>query len=336
MLPNTSHPQIAPPGEKVCAHLNPSAACVMHHSTKREVKMALTATGSSSKETSAPASTEVIVVSGVNVAIRSVGDGEPVVLLNRFRGTLDTWDPAFVAALATTHRIVMFDSLGVGETAGDTPNTVESMADFAERVIEEMELRSPTVFGWSLGGFVAQILAIKAPRLIGKLILAGTMPPRGAAEAVWSEQWLQAASNPVPSIDSALSLLFTESAASRSAGRASFGRLPTRPAAIVSSTAIAAQARAIRRFADNDDGWYARLREIIAPTLVANGDRDGLFPAIDSAVLAREIARSRLSIYADSGHGFLFQYFDRFSADVLEFLREAPLGAAASGMRHDS
>ena len=208
-----------------------------------------------------------------------------MILLNRFHATLDTWDPAFVAALASRHRVVMFDSLGIGETGGHTPATVEATADFAARVIEAMELHSPAIFGWSLGGFVAQVLAITRPKLLGKLVLVGTMPPRGSAEAVWSQQWLEVASNPVPSSDLALSLMFTDSDASRSAGRASFGRMSARPAAVVSPTAMAAQARAIHPFADHEDGWYARLHEIIAPTFVANGDRDGIFPAIDSAVL---------------------------------------------------
>ena len=83
---------------------------------------------------------------------------------------------------------------------------------------------------------------------------------------------------------------------------------------------MAAQARAITRFADSGDGWSARLKEIAAPTFVANGDRDGLFPAIDSAVLAREIPQSRLAIYPGSGHGFLNQHVKRFSEDVQRFL----------------
>ena len=84
-------------------------------------------------------------------------------------------------------------------------------------------------------------------------------------------------------------------------------RIPHSPAASVSVTAMAARSSAIRRFASNADGWYARLKQIAAPTFVANGDRDGLFPAVDSAVLAREIPWSRLGIYPDSGHAFLFQ-----------------------------
>ena len=259
--------------------------------------MARTARAVSSKAEPTHPSTEVIVVNGVPVTTRSTGSGDPVILLNRFRGTLDTWDPAFIAALASRYRVVMFDSLGIGETGGHTPATVEATADFAGRVIEAMEFHSPAVLGWSLGGFVAQVLAIKKPRLLGKLVLAGTMPPRGSAEAVWSQRWLEAASNPVPSSDLALSLMFTESDASRSAGRASFGRMSARPAAVVSPTSMAAQARAIHvsqttRTAGTRDStrsshrhlspmatvtgssqrsiqqcWHERLREVVWPSM---------------------------------------------------------------------
>ena len=119
-----------------------------------------------------------------------------------------------------------------------------------------------------------------------------------------------------------MSLFYTETASSRSAGAASFGRMASPPASYVSPAAITAQARAISRFADGEDTWSARLEEIVAPTFVANGDRDGLFPAIDSTVVAREIPRSRLAIYPDSGHGFLYQYVERFTEDVLRFLSE--------------
>jgi pimeloyl-ACP methyl ester carboxylesterase len=270
---------------------------------------------------SACSSTEFIVVGGVRVATRSLGVGEPLVLLNRFRGTMDNWDPALLTALAREHRVIMFDSLGIGETEGETPATAERTADFAATIVRSLRLGRTDLLGWSLGGCVAQVLAVKYPGLVRKVILAATMPPAGSPEVAWSPNWLDAAGTPVPSVERALSLFFTDSEASRSAGRASFARMPHPPAAVASLTALAAQAEAIRGFATNEDGWYARLKEIVAPTFVANGDRDGLFPAIDSVVLAREIPQSRLAIYPESGHGFLFQYADRFSEDVLLFLR---------------
>jgi pimeloyl-ACP methyl ester carboxylesterase len=84
-------------------------------------------------------------------------------------------------------------------------------------------------------------------------------------------------------------------------------------------------------FADGAEGdWSVRLHHIAAPTFVANGDRDGLFPAIDSVVLARAIPNSRLALYPDSGHAFLFQYPERFADDVHHFLESAAPALARS------
>jgi pimeloyl-ACP methyl ester carboxylesterase len=270
----------------------------------------------------ASASTKFITVNGARVATRSVGTGEPLVLLQRFRGTLDDWDPALVSALARERRVITFDSVGVGESDGETPDAAEPMADFAASVVRELGLGTADVLGYSLGGFVAQVLAIKYPQLVRRLVLAATMPPGGVPNVEWSAAWLRTAGTPVPSPAIAMSLFYTETASSRSAGAASFGRMANPPASYVSPDAMAAQARAISRFADGEDNWSARLKEIVAPTFVANGDRDGLFPAIDSTVVAREIPRSRLAIYPDSGHGFLYQYVERFSEDVLRFLND--------------
>ena len=118
--------------------------------------------------------TETTLVGGVSVATRTVGSGRRLVLLHRFRGTLDDWDPAFVSALAAAgHEVFMFDSLGVGQTGGVTPASVEGMADFAASVIQADGSTSVEVLGWSLGGFVAQVLALKYPRVVRKVVLAG-------------------------------------------------------------------------------------------------------------------------------------------------------------------
>jgi pimeloyl-ACP methyl ester carboxylesterase len=279
-----------------------------------------TSTTQATRQAPPSSSTKFVIANGVRVATRTIGTGEPLVLLHRFRGTLDDWDPAFLSALAQERQVILFDSVGVGETDGETPDAVEPMADFAASVVRSLELSTADILGYSIGGFVAQVLAIKHPRLVRKLVLAATMPPGGAPNVEWSPTWLGTARTPVPSPAIALSLFYTESASSRSAGAASFSRMPSPPSSYVSPAAMDAQARALSRFADGEDGWYARLSEIATPTFVANGDRDGLFPAIDSTVLAREISQSRLAIYPDSGHGFLYQYVERFSEDVLRFL----------------
>jgi len=264
---------------------------------------------------------EFVVVDGIRVAVRTIGSGKPLLLLNRFRGTMDNWDPALLNALANERRLIVFDSLGIGESEGETFTTVEAGADFAASLIRELDFGATDVLGWSLGGEVAQVLTIKYPELVRKIILAATMPSGGPPEVSWSSNWLEKASASKPSNENILSLFYTDSPASKAAGAASFSRMANPPAAYASQQAITAQAKAIQGFGVNEGGWFDRLKEISAPTFIANGDRDGLFPAIDSIVLAREIPRNWLGIYPDSGHGFLFQYANRFSEDVLRFLK---------------
>ena len=114
--------------------------------------------------------------------------------------------------------------------------------------------------------------------------MAGRMPaillygPNTSAGSSQRANANRAATRTIAVSELAPSLFFTNSEASRKAGGASFARMPYSPESSVSLTAMAAQAQAIRRFANNEDGWYARLKEIAGPTFVANGDRDGLFP----------------------------------------------------------
>ena len=269
--------------------------------------------------------TNFIFVDGVAVATRAVGAGRRLMLLHRFRGTLDDWDPALVSAVAAAgHEVFMFDSLGVGQTGGVTPDSVEGMADFAARVIKGERVGPVDILGWSLGGFVAQVLAVKYPEAVRSLVLAGTMPSGEVPGLVWDSDWLERASSPFPSAENALALLYGDSDASRQAGRESRARMTEPPTAFVTAKSIATQGHAIRRFADGDEhGWYARLENITIPAFVASGDRDGLFPAIDSVALARAIPDSQLRVYPDSGHAFLFQYAERFADDLSRFLRKA-------------
>ena len=259
---------------------------------------------------------EFIVVDDARVAMRSFGSGESLLLLNRFRETMDSWDPLLLEALARERRVIVFDGLGIGETEGETPISVEALADFTAQVIRSLRLGPngrPRLF--SRRGGSLSFLALKQPRLVGRIILAATMPPGGAPEVTWSPKWLETASEPSPSVERVMSLFYTRSNASRKAGAASLSRMQRLPVAVVSQRAMEAQAKAIASFGEDDSGWYPRLKEIAAQTFIANGDQDGLFPAIDSVVLAREIPGSSLSIYPDSGHGFLFQYIDRFTEE---------------------
>jgi pimeloyl-ACP methyl ester carboxylesterase len=267
-------------------------------------------------------------VKGTKFAYREYGErrpGEvPLVLLHRFRATMDDWDPLFIDSLSGSRHVIAFDNRGVGETAGETPQTLEQAADDSAAFIRALELTQVDVLGWSMGGMQAPILATRHSALIRKMVLAGTCPPGSPESAPSPEHWMAVAGKPAYKDEDILYIFFTKSAQSLKAGRESLARM-NRPGAAgssVKSTAATMQAQipAIGRYWSDADGWFKRLKDVKQAALVANGDKDVAFPITDSVILHRELPNSHLAVYQDANHGFLFQVPEQFAADVLRFL----------------
>jgi pimeloyl-ACP methyl ester carboxylesterase len=91
-------------------------------------------------------------------------------------GVLDNWDPRIVDGLAARRRVITFDNRGVGGSSGSTPDTIEAMARDAVLFIQALGFEQVDLLGLSMGGFVAQVIAAEKPRLVRKVILAGTGP----------------------------------------------------------------------------------------------------------------------------------------------------------------
>jgi pimeloyl-ACP methyl ester carboxylesterase/DNA-binding CsgD family transcriptional regulator len=275
------------------------------------------------------AETQFLAIGGERIAYRSVGASEPggvpLVLLHRFRASMDDWDPALVNAVARDRRVILFDSVGVGESDGQTPGSLEQMADDAASFVRALGLSAVDVLGWSIGGMIAQILAVRRPDLVRRLALIAALPPPGGSpEVVVQDDWERVARKATWTDEDLLYLFFSPSPKSVAAGLASVERTSFRRKACEIKTGpetMRAQYRAATSFFRNEGDWYRRLKSIQAPTLVAGGDSDPTFPTIDSVVLAREIPQTQLAIYPDAGHGFHFQYPDRFAADLRAFLR---------------
>ena len=131
--------------------------------------------------TAATAPTLYIDVEGVRYAYRRFGrpKGLPLLCLQHFTGTLDNWDPAIVDALAADREIILFENAGVGASGGDVPDSIEGMAAHALRFVDALKLEKLHIFGYSLGGFLAQNIAIARPGLVGRLIISGSAPEGG-------------------------------------------------------------------------------------------------------------------------------------------------------------
>jgi pimeloyl-ACP methyl ester carboxylesterase len=269
----------------------------------------------------APART--VTAGGATYAYRELGPkgGVPVVFLVHLAATLDNWDPRIIDPIAQGHHVIAFDNRGVGASTGQVPDTVEAMADDAYTFVRALGFDKIDVFGFSLGGMIAQALVVKHPELVRKLVLTGTGPKGGKGiDKVAGVTYRDILRAILSGSDPLEFLFFNRDAAGKRAGRAFVSRLKERTAdrdARFKVKAFQAQLKAIKNWGRSvpDD-----LSTITQPTLIANGGSDRLVPSSLSVDLHQRIAGSDLIIYPDSGHGGIFQFHERFAPAVAKFL----------------
>ena len=267
--------------------------------------------------------TRTITVGDIVVAYRTYGarGGVPVVFLHHLGANLDNWDPRVVDGIAAHHHVIAFDNRGVGATSGTTPDTVEAMADDAIAFIEALGLEKVDLFAFSLGGFVAQVIATVRPDLVRTLILTGTGPAGGEGIVdVGRVTYSDSVKALLTGKDPKTRLFFTRTDNGKAQAKAFLRRLKER----TDNRDKAVTLRTFRTQLTAIHSWGAQtpadLGAISAPTLVANGDDDRMVPTSNSYDLARRIPGATLRIYHDAGHGGIFQAHDEFVPAVLEFL----------------
>ncbi|MDM0015927.1 alpha/beta hydrolase [Variovorax sp. J22P168] len=265
------------------------------------------------------------------IAYRVIGSGNgvPLLLLNRFRGTMDHWDPKLIDALAAQRPVLMFDQPGFGRSSGQPSDSLGAFAATATRVASRLGYRQVDVLGFSMGGTVALQLVLDHPGFVRRAVIAGSGPghvPIDAARAAPPDASIwQVATKPVNDHEDFLFLFFEATPTSRAAGQAYLARLTARGDAFakqVEPVAWQAQLRAAMAVGSPETSLLPRLNEVRQPVLVANGRHDVMVPTYASYAMAQELPNARLVIYPDSGHGFLFQYPEAFSAEVNRFLEE--------------
>ncbi|MCF8607343.1 alpha/beta hydrolase [Gordonia sp. HY442] len=262
-------------------------------------------------------------VDGADFAYRDVGprEGTPVVFLHHFTATIDDWDPRVVDGIASQRRVIVFDNRGVGGSEGRVPAKVDAMAGDAIAFIRALGLDQVDLFGFSLGGFVAQVIAAREPDLVRRIVLTGTGPAGFKGVGTFNRRLLADSLRGAITLTNPKPLLFlTRTANGEAAACAYMSRLHERTSDRVKATSLrgaVAQLGAIGR-------WGARdpldLSAVTHPALVANGEDDRMVATRGSFELAYQIPNAELVIYPDAGHGGVFQHHDRFVPKVLEFL----------------
>jgi pimeloyl-ACP methyl ester carboxylesterase len=262
---------------------------------------------------------------GVDYAYRDTGGegGVPLVLLQHFRGNLDSWDPALIDALALARRVITFDNAGVGGSTGTTPDTVEQMAHDAIAFLAAMDLGQVDLLGFSIGSFVAQEITLRRPAIVRRLVLASAAPQGAAGMHGWAPDVIGAIGTPETSPDEYLGVFFARSSSSLQVGKEAMQRMYARTEDRDAATNWAtrqAQYDAVCTWGIPDHALLQRLSCLQLPVFVANGDSDPMILPHYSYLIAGLIPQARVKIYPDSAHGFLFQHHAEFAADVEAFL----------------
>jgi pimeloyl-ACP methyl ester carboxylesterase len=268
--------------------------------------------------------TRTITAGGVEFAYRELGtnnSGPPVVFLVHLAAVLDNWDPRVVDGFAAGRRVITFDNRGVGASSGSPATSIEQMAKDAITFIKGMGLKQVDLFGFSMGGMIAQEIALMEPQLVRKMIIAGTGPAGGEGiSTVARVTYLDMLRGFLTHQDPKQFLFFTRTRDGIRAGREFLARLKERSQnrdKEATVTVLQAQLKALRRWGSKEPADLSRIHQ---PVLVANGNRDRMVPSKNTYDLARRLPNSDLVIYPDSGHGAVFQFHADFVPKALEFL----------------
>jgi len=239
--------------------------------------------------------------------------------------TMAEWDPALLRLLARDHRLILFDYAGLGMSGPWHGRSFDSLADATAALMDAIGLARADILGWSMGGFVAQRMAVDHPRRVSHLILAGTNP--GGSHAVLGTPKAQAIdSEPDPSDAETLHELYPPDR--QAEGRRFLRRLEGASRSGEIPDDFHVPAATTRTQVTAEDPWlrsnrnYRQLGALAAPILVAAGARDPVVPPVNlRRIAAARVPRSSLVVFPGA-HAFLFQERRPFTRVVDRFLRQ--------------
>ena len=258
----------------------------------------------------------------VRIAWERHGAGEPLLLLHGLGYARWGWEPV-LPGLAERFDVLLFDNRGIGESdAPPGPYTVAEMAEDAVQVLDEAGVDRAHVVGTSLGGMVAQELALAHPDRVDRLVLACTMP--GGPQAFPLPARTLALMAEAPTLEPAVALRrFVENALAP----ATPGERPELVDRIMEhrlATAQPPEAWAAQAAAGAGFDRYDRMGEIAAPTLVLTGTEDAVVDPRNADVLAEHVPDARLERVEGAGHLFFWEEPAAFVASVGRFLEDRP------------
>jgi len=261
-------------------------------------------------------------VNDIQVYYEVHGEGFPLIMIMGLSANIDWWDPRMIQGLSKKFKLVMFDNRGAGRTdVSDRRYAIKSFADDTAGLMAALGISRAHIIGVSMGGMIAQELALNFPEKVEKLVLCSTNC--GGAKSVLPSQEVlgtlmadRSALSPEEIVRMTIPLLFTEDFIKKNPDLVEFS-IQQILRAPISNEAFMHQLNAITEF-----DTYDRLPQIRASTLILHGKRDILVPPGNAAILAEAIPNAKLVYFENSAHG-LVEEMEKVIRVLLNFLTES-------------
>jgi pimeloyl-ACP methyl ester carboxylesterase len=260
-------------------------------------------------------------VNGINIDYKVEGQGEPLIMINGAGATKSAWRSQ-TRLFKKYYRAITFDNRGVGKSdkpAG--PYTFRTMADDAIGLMDHLRIEKAHVLGVSMGGMIAQELAINHPERVNKLVLACTFARKDETSG-WSSEFDKAIESYAKSSrDKASQRRLIGAIMDLQINKRSY-RIFVLPLMKIAmrfmpfGTGVEAQFEAVGAHDAAD-----RLGTIKASTLVLAGTEDKLIKPISSEVIASLVPGAKLVKVPGGGHSFPIEMSGEFNKEVLNFLK---------------
>jgi pimeloyl-ACP methyl ester carboxylesterase len=249
---------------------------------------------------------------GATLAVQDAGPSDATaLLLLQGQANSHVWWTGLRDTFEDEYRTITLDYRGTGGTdADETEWSTALFADDARRVLDALDLETAHVYGTSMGGRVAQMLALDAPDRVGRLVLACTSPGGTIGHERGHEvRRALTRSDAGSRVDALLHLMYTP---------AWFGL--HRRSHLLGDPSMTPRAQMLHLRASAGHDAAGRLSEIAVPTLVLHGEDDLMAPVANAELIAQRIKGASVSITRGGRHGFFDEFRERVSREVLDFL----------------
>jgi pimeloyl-ACP methyl ester carboxylesterase len=265
-------------------------------------------------------------VDDVRLHYEVAGSGEPLLMVMGLGGSSAGWAPELVAELARSFRTIIYDNRGTGQSdKPDVPYSLEMFAADAVAILDDLKISRTHLFGVSMGGMIAQEIALRYGSRLQTLTLGCTtfggknaVPPPPESIKLLTAPRDGLSDEEV--IRRGWPLAYTSEYIKdhRAELEAWIPRL------LVNATPTFI----FKRHLDATYGLktYERLPQIMMPTLVITGAKDVLIPARNSEILAERIPGARLRIISNAGHAFFNEARAEFLKEFVPFVKSHPIG----------